>query len=201
VPPQYLILRAVAAPSLFFNFNLDGLATAYLGGAHLVLEPHGCVDREWTESSHYRMLLGWAIDVELPHLRPKLLPGPESTSITQTAPYVRARSWLRKAPAVVLIGYSFGRGGGGLDDTESFEYVLEHLTATECPVLVVSPNPFELAGVIEERLRAHRVLPVSLYWNVFAKAISRLAVSRDVWASVDLKSIERAYLEALALAA
>jgi hypothetical protein len=199
VPAQYRLLRSVAAPSLFFSFNLDGLARAYLGDTHLVLEPHGSVDREWTESRNYNQLLEWVLDVELPHLRPKLLPGPEPNSISSTRPYVGARRWLRQARGVVLIGYSFGKGSRGRDDSESFEYMVEHLTACCGPVLVVAPDPFELAAAVEERVRAKRVLPVPLYWNVFSKVMSLPPVAGRMVRRANTIVIERLYLEALQL--
>jgi hypothetical protein len=205
IPAQYQFLRSVGAPSLFFSFNLDGLAKACLGDVHVVLEPHGTVDREWTEAPDFDTLLEWALDIELPHLRPKLLPGPEPTSITGSVPYLRARNWIRRAPSVSLIGYSFGKNDRGHDDEESFEYVIEHVTATSCVLFVVSPDPFELAALIEERLRSKRVLPVALYWDVFTKAaasLARLGRGRSGWLYPDsLRALERSYHEGLELAA
>jgi len=203
VPPQYQILRCVGAPSLFFSFNLDGLAKAYLGDIHVVLEPHGAVDREWTDSPHFKDFLRWTLDIELPHLHPKLLPGPEPASITETTPYLRARSWLRQAPSATLIGYSFGKNRSGRDDAESFEYVIEHLRATSCVVFVVGPDPLELAALIEERLHAKRVFPVSLYWDVFTQAAASLTRSgqcHSAWLCPNnLRALEHSYLRALEL--
>jgi hypothetical protein len=106
------------------------------------------------------------------------LPGPEPSTITSTPPYLKARRWLRQAPAAILIGYSFGKQTNGLDDAESFEWVTEHLRATNCPVLVVDPKPFELVAALEERIRARRVLPVPVYWDAFATAALRVLGSR-----------------------
>ncbi len=205
IPPQYAFLRDIPAPSSFFSFNLDGLAGAYLSGRHHVIEPHGAIDRELTESPHYWDFLEWATDLEPLRMRRKLLPGPEPSWVADTVPYVRSRERLRATSGVALIGYSFGRHDTGLDDAESFEYVVEHLAATFCPVFVVSPEPFELADRIQERLRFRRVMPVSLYWDLFAVAASAVS-TRDgrphSWlAGRGLSVIERAYLRQLDVAA
>src|SRR5687767_9703706 len=131
IPPQYAFLRDIPAPSTFFSFNLDGLAGTYLSARHHVVEPHGIIDRELTESPNYLDFLEWA-DVEPLRIRPKLLPGPEPSWVADTAPYVSSRRRLRTTAGVALVGYSFGRHGRGLDDAESFEYIVEHLSATPC---------------------------------------------------------------------
>lgn len=211
IPPQYRLLQQVAAPGAFFNFNLDGMGRAFLATRHRVFEPHGVIDREWTEASNFPELLEIALDMQLPHLRPKVLPGPEPLTITGTDPYHRARRWLRQAPAVIILGYSFGkvvgspslkRCGTGLDDAESFEYVAEHLLATPCPVLVVSPDPSELTGLLEERLHSLRVVPVPLYWDRFAKAamsVFRPSVFTAQWGRREdqISELERAYVQEL----
>ena len=204
IPPQYSFLRDTPATSLFFSFNLDGLAGAYLSGRHHVIEPHGTVDREMTDSPHYWDFLEWAVDLEPVQIRRKLLPGPEPSWVADTLPYVRARRRLRGPSGVALIGYSFGRYGSTFDDAESFEYVVEHLDATSCPVFVISPQPFELAERIQERLRFRRVMPIFLYWDVFAAAAARVSSrdgrSRSWLAGRGLPVVERAYLRQLDVA-
>jgi hypothetical protein len=201
IPPQYRFLRDIPAPSSFFSFNLDGLARAYLAGRHRVVEPHGAIDRELTESPRYLDLLEWAVDLEPMHIRRKWLPGPEPSWMADSIPFVTSRQRLRTASGVALIGYSFGRYDKGLDDAESFEYVVEHLEATRCPVFVVSPDPFELAERIQERLRVRRVMPVCLYWDAFTAAAAAVSAPyrrpRSWLCGQGFPALERAYLRQL----
>jgi hypothetical protein len=205
IPLQYLFLREIPGPSSFFSFNLDGLARAYLSGRHSVVEPHGAIDRELTESPLYWDVLEWATDLEPIRLRRKWLPGPEPAWMADTLPYLKSRRSLRIASGVALIGYSFGRHAKGLDDAESFEYVAEHLEANSCPVFVVSPDPFELAERIQERLSFRRVMPLALYWDAFTAAtvlVSNAERRPRSWLSGQgLAVLERAYLRQLDLAA
>jgi hypothetical protein len=173
-PPQYSLLQKVARPAVFFTFNLDGLAKWYLHRQHRVLEPHGTVDRLWTESPEFEELLEFSLDVRLPSAAAKLLPGPEPTQITSTRPYLEARTYLRATPAVVILGYSFGRFRGKMDDSESFEYLLDALAKRQCPVFVVDPDPDLLASAIEDRVRCRRVVPVALRWDDFSSALTTL---------------------------
>jgi hypothetical protein len=168
---QYSVLQKVAGPAVFFTFNLDGLARWYLRHEHFVFEPHGTVDRLWTESLEFEELLECSLDVRLPSVAPKLLPGPELSQITSTRPYVEARTYLRTAPAVVILGYSFGTFRGKMDDSESFEYLLDALAKRQCPIFVVDPNADSLASSIEERLRCRRVVPVALRWDDFSATL------------------------------
>ncbi len=170
-PPQYSLLQRVAGPAVFFTFNLDGLARFYLRHRHLVLEPHGTVCRLLTENPEFKELLECSLDVSSPSIAPMLLPGPEPTQITSSRPYVKARTYLRTAPAVVIIGYSFGTFRGKMDDSESFEYLLDALAKRQCPVFVVDPNADSLASYIEERLRCRRVVPVELRWDDFSSTL------------------------------
>jgi hypothetical protein len=170
-PPQYSVLQKVAGPAVFFTFNLDGLARWYLRDEHFVFEPHGTVDRLWTESLEFEELLERSLDVRLPSVAPKLLPGPELSQITSARPYVEARTYLRTAPAVVILGYSFGTFRGKMDDSESFEYLLDAVAKRQCPIFVVDPNADWLASSIEERLRCRRVVSVALRWDDFSSTV------------------------------
>ncbi len=173
-PPQYSLLQRVGAPAVFFSFNLDGLAKTYLHHRHLVLEPHGTVDRLWTESSEFEELLEWSLHFRLPCIAPKLLPGPEPPQITSTRPYLEARAHLRTTPAVVVIGYSFGRFKGKMDDSESFEYLLDALGKRPCPIFVVDPCADLLTSDLEARLHSGRVVPMPLRWDDFSTVVTTL---------------------------
>lgn len=158
VPPQYAVFDAVGRPSTIFSFNLDGLASAYCGNMHHVLEPHGSIDRHWLEASDYEELLEATseYDLVLPHITRKLLPGPEPSGITEHAVYARARGLFRQSRALLLVGYSFGQWQGTFDDAESFEYFVDLLQTYPRPVIVLSPYPEELVDILQQRLRCNR---------------------------------------------
>jgi hypothetical protein len=79
VPPNYAVFDVVGSPATIFSFNLDGLAKRFCGKRHVVLEPHGHIDRRWLEGERYTFLRNLVAyhDIPLHHLTPKLLPSPE----------------------------------------------------------------------------------------------------------------------------
>jgi hypothetical protein len=200
IPPQYSLLRLAGSPSSFFTFNLDGLAKAYLSDLHYVFEPHGTIDRIWVNGPDFTNWLEFSLDIRLPEINRKILPGTEPLSVTNDPQYRKARIHLHRAPAVVLLGYSFGAFGGRMDDSESFEYLVEGLTVNKCPVLVVSLSPLETSGILEDRLH-RRVDAISLRWDALAHAAScMLQCNRHPftrWLGHDqLRTIQRAYFDA-----
>jgi hypothetical protein len=180
VPPQYGVFDVVGKPSTIFSFNLDGLASAYRGRSHQVLEPHGSIDRLWLESPYYGEWLHAtsAYDLILPYLTPKLLPSPEPSAITETAPYVFGRHLFRMCRAIVLIGYSFGRREGGFDDAESFEYFVDLLRTHQRPALVVAPSPDELVDLLQQRVHSRSVYAVPVPWEVLSEIVLSIADER-----------------------
>lgn len=172
-PSQYAVLRR-CAPGVIFSFNVDGLAGFYLRDFHFVFEPHGSVDRFWTRNTEFHERLEWSLDEWLPPVRPKILPGPEPSFITSTRAYLDARPHLRTAPAVIILGYSFGTFRGRMDDIESFEYLIENQSRARSPILVVSPDPEPTVAHIEDRLRCERVRPIVIYWDIFSSVLNAL---------------------------
>jgi hypothetical protein len=172
-PPEYAVLRKCAR-GVIFSFNLDGLAWAYLRDVHLVLEPHGTVDRFWTRDEGFDERLEWSLDIRLPSIRPKILPGPEPSFITGTRAYLDARTHLRSAPAVIILGYSFGTFEGRMDDVESFEYLIDIQSKARSTIFVADPNPEPIAASIADRLKCNRVVPIVLYWDTFSSVLNDL---------------------------
>lgn len=173
VPPQYAVFDVVGSPATLCNFNLDGLASNYCGQRHIVLEMHGRIDTRIFELLDYKELLEAAVvyDTQIPHLTPKLMPQVEPESIVRQPEYERASALLCKAPAVVILGYSFGQRSDGLDDRYSFEYFTAILKRTPRPVFVVSPTPRDLAEMLRDTLTANCVFDVPLRWELFSGAL------------------------------
>jgi len=55
--------------------------------------------------------------------------------------YRRALELFAQSPALVLVGYSFGRWQDTFDDAGSFEYFVDLLRWRPRPVLILSPSP------------------------------------------------------------
>jgi hypothetical protein len=199
VPPQYAVFDVVGRPSTIFSFNLDGLASAYCNGRHKVLEPHGTIDRIWLDAPDYRELLYGtaAYGLQLPHITPKLLPAPEPTRITQGVAYQRAPKLFVQAPALVLVGYSFGRWQDTFDDAESFEYFVDLLRWRPRPTLILSPSPAELADLLQQRLSRRDVYPLAVHWEIFSSALLGIADPQrriaPIWFDRQLNEFNRAY--------
>ena len=172
-PPQYLIFQR-GSPGVYFNFNVDGLASHYLRPRSIVYEPHGSVDRLLTMDLGFSDRLEMSLDVALRPNRSLILPGPEPTSVTRLRSYKEAACYIRRGRDVIILGYSFGTFKGRMDDSESFEYLIDHLARVRSRVFVVSPDPGPIATAIEDRLRTNCVLPVHLYWDVFSTVSTRM---------------------------
>lgn len=137
----------------------------------MVLSPHGTIDPEVMESSAYPELLEGALlyGAPVPRVRSRVLPGPEPTLITSSEPYRYAIELLPRCERVLIIGYSFGRYCGKMDDAESFEFFVDLLTRYPKPVVVADKSPDPLASMIEERIE-RAVVRCEVYWDVFAAA-------------------------------
>ena len=105
--------------------------------------------------------------IRLPHLTPKLMPQVEPENITLQPAYAHAKRLFRYAPAVIILGYSFGQRSDGFDDKHSFEYVASLLRVSPRPVFVVSPTPHDLAGLLRDTLSWRHVFGLALRWEQF----------------------------------
>jgi hypothetical protein len=172
VPPvNYRVFFHVPSPALLFDFNTDGQLSNYCCPPQLVINPHGAIDHAILQRIDPNELLRYAaygVQVTSTWL---WFPGPEPSSITRNVEYVFASRFLRSpGEFVLLIGYSFGRQRSGkIDDAESFEFLREHLKRFRRRVVVLDPNPDQVAGLLEDGLR-QRVHACKIYWNSFAES-------------------------------
>lgn len=203
VPPQYAVFDVVGRPSTIFSFNLDGLASTYGSSKHRVLEPHGTIDRLWLTAPDYGELLfdTAAYGVRLPHITQKLLPGPEPARMTRGSAYQEGRELFVQAPALVLVGYSFGRWKGAFDDKESFEYFVDLLRWRPRPTLVLSPDPAELADSLRQRLSRRDVYPLAVRWEILSSVVlglvGPLGSIAPIWCDRRLRECNEAYCREL----
>lgn len=112
-------------------------------------------------------------ELSIPHLSPKLLPSPEPISILEEPSYAIARKLFTLAPALIIVGYSFGRQHDSFDDLHSFEYLADLLTAQPVPTFVLSPTPDELVETLRDRLSSYNVFGLHVFglplrWELFS---------------------------------
>lgn len=172
-PPHYAVLRKCAR-GVIFSFNLDGLAQTHLSDVHLVLAPHGAVEPSLIQEAGFEARLESSLDIWPPPSRSNILAGPEPSFITGTQAYLDARTHLRRAPAVIILGYSFGTFEGRMDDVESFEYLIDIQSGARSTIFVADPNPEPIAASIADRLKCNRVVPIVLYWDTFSCVLNKL---------------------------
>lgn len=167
--PNYEVFK-LAKPSTIFNFNVDGLASRICKG-HLVLETHGR-----TPGLEALKRVGWSTYasaiLEFPELPPPfvpglILPGPEPASVLERKAYLSAARSLTTADYVAVIGYSFG----SMDDAHTYAFLTSGIPKRHRAILVVSPDPGEVAFRVAESLKSNRVFPLSVYWEPLARAI------------------------------
>ena len=139
-PPQYAVFDRFPA-SVLFNFNNDNLADE-VHCRHLCLRPHGVVDVGLVHSPAVTSTLQWlAISGNFPKSLVYHRPLPEPGDITSRTAYRILASKFQSLQAVVIIGYSFGEQSatGSIDDSESFEMIVDLLRWRPKPVLLVGP--------------------------------------------------------------
>jgi hypothetical protein len=144
VPANYHVFYYVPPPAVLFDFNSDALLPYYCEPPHLVLNPHGVIDRRVLEHPDFEQSLRDAaiFGMPLPTSTWQWLPGPEPTVITRRPEYKMAERYFDvPGEFFLLIGYSFGRQrNGAIDDAESFEFLRELLRRFPRSVVVVDPN-------------------------------------------------------------
>jgi hypothetical protein len=172
-PPNYRIFGYVPPPALLFDFNNDALLANYCEPPHIVLNPHGNIDRRFIEHPEFDLFLRAATHYGflLPNFSHIWLPRPEPIWITRRHQYNLARSYLtQRGQFFLLVGYSFGRQpSGGIDDYESFEFFREILRRFPRRIVVVDPFPDHVAGLFEDALH-QRIYACNLYWNLLTEA-------------------------------
>jgi hypothetical protein len=172
-PPNYRIFGYVPSPALLFDFNNDTLLANYCDPPHIVLNPHGNIDRRFIEHPDFALFFRAATDYGLlpPNFSGIWLPRPEPKWITRRQQYDVARSYLmQRGRFLLLVGYSFGRQpSGSIDDHESFEFFREILKRFPRRIVVVDPFPDHVAGLFEDALH-QRIYACSLYWDCLARA-------------------------------
>ena len=173
IPPvNYSIFGRVPSPAVLFDFNTDGQLSEYCDPPHIVLNPHGRIDRVILQRFELDELLRYAaygIRITSTWL---WLPSPERSSITRNRPYeIAMRCLSSPGECFLVIGYSFGRQpDGSIDDAKSFEFFCESLKRFRRRVIILDPNPDHLAGLLEDALH-QRIYVCKLYWNYLAESV------------------------------
>ena len=170
-PANYRVFDYVPPHTTIFDFNCDGLVGNYCAPRHIVINPHGRIDRIWGHPQSMNLLRAAARGWLLPNSTKLVLPGPEPATVTWMREYKDAALRLSTSGKfIVVIGYSFGRQrNGSIDDAESFEFVCEFLRKYPRRIVVVDPCPEHVAGLFENALR-QRIYACKLYWNHLAEA-------------------------------
>jgi len=187
-PPQYDVFNASQRGTIF-SFNLDGLARAYCSRRHVVLEPHGRIERELLRSPWF--LENWedlaSVDLGVPNLVPKVLLRPEPHRLIESEVYRAAMQLFEDAPRVVFVGYSFSRFQSGRDDDASLYFFGELLRRHPKPVLIVDPAPDEVADLLSHAARRDLAIPLAAKWDLLSAAIL-IAVLESGYARIHHRS-------------
>jgi hypothetical protein len=177
VSHNYLPFR-FAPPSLFMNYNHDGLASNLIGDIHHVIPVHGSVDWWIGAPEALKFIRTASIAYDLAVARDELLLlEPESYFDHGLAR--RLLSMTRCKPEfIAIIGYSFGWTGEHHDDDVSFDCLVDHFRNYTGPVIVVDPHPERLQEILAERLHGTRVIALRAYWNLLAHAFLEALAGR-----------------------
>jgi hypothetical protein len=86
-PANYRVFDYVSSPATIFDFNCDGLLGNYCSLRHIVIKPHGQIDRIWGHPGSLNFLCAAASGYRLPNSTKLILPGPEPANITAMPEY------------------------------------------------------------------------------------------------------------------
>lgn len=187
--PNYEVFQLASPRSILFNLNVDGIGRRYCGQRLRVIEAHGSdraevLHSKWAED----LIISNLYDIELWRFPNGALPiGPEPLGIACTAPYQQAKDLFQTTECVVLIGYSFGRRkDGGIDDHETFGFLVDLLRKYPKPVLVVDKEPTLIAGELQEAASLRTVFAIEAEWNNLAQAILDVSHRRGCYDTLRL---------------
>ncbi len=110
-PANYRIFDFVPPPAVVSDFNTDDLLAKYCEPPHIVLNPHGAIERRIIEHPEFEQFPRAAAEfaIALPNNARIWLPGSEPKTITRRPEYKFAIERMRAAGKYFLpIGYSFG---------------------------------------------------------------------------------------------
>jgi hypothetical protein len=167
-----------APPSLFMNYNHDGLASDLIGGIHPVIAVHGSIEPWIGSPEALEFIRAAGIDYGLAIAPDQLLMlEPESYFDRNLAH--RLLPMARFEPEfIAIIGYSFAWTGQRHDDAVSLDFFVDHYRKFAGPVFVVEPHPERLQVVLAERLHAARVVALPAHWNLLAHAFLEALAGR-----------------------
>lgn len=183
VPPHYAVFDVVGSPATIFSFNLDGLAVRFCGSRHIVVEPHGRIDHWWFEDDdRYQSVLNQVTSNDFipPLLTRKHLPSCEPPAIVETMQYRGARRLISAAPAIVVVGYSFGTFNGVRDDSESWEFFVDMLKRCPVHILILDPDAERLAELLRQAVRSNRVAGMTVRWEQLATVLLKMACPQGI---------------------
>jgi hypothetical protein len=155
---QYEVFDHFAASTLF-NFNNDNLADA-VHHRHYCLYPHHRVPFGLAHSPILnRAIQMLAIPDSIPEAFGYHRPLPEPSDITSDKCYLTLQSNFESMQSVIIIGSTFGYQSAtdSIDDTESFEMIVDLLRWRPKRVLIVDPDPERLYFRIQSAVRRNTV--------------------------------------------
>jgi hypothetical protein len=159
-----------APPSLFMNYNHDGLASDLIGCTHPVIAVHGSIDPWIGAPEAIEFIRTVGIDYGLAIAPDQLLMlEPESyfdhNLARRLLPMVRFRPEF-----IAIIGYSFAWTGQRHNDAVSLDCFVDRYREFPGTVFVVEPQPERLQETLAERLHAADVVALPARWNLLAHA-------------------------------
>ncbi len=168
---QYEVFELFPA-SMIFNFNNDNLSDG-IHHRHCCMYPHRRVNFRLAHSSVLsRGILMSAISDSTCDALDFHRPLPEPSDITSHQCYLNLLTKFESIQSVVIIGYSFGaQGDGSIDDSESFDMIVDLLRWRPKRVLIIDPDPWGLFSRINAVIKENAVSILRCKWNVLADFI------------------------------
>ena len=192
-PVQYRVLSRITPAATVINYNVDRLASTHCRAA-TVIPIHGDVP-DFVGRIPLRSAVRLTQDgVQILSPESYWLPEPETEPalLDRIDPAYRA---LLNVATIVIIGYSFGIGTGVVMDGVSYGALTEYCRGRQVRILVVDPQPRELAGRLAEELLNSMVVPLPVRWNRLCEAILRTEHDKGVGSLLELQQWAREILQ------
>lgn len=184
---------STARPLILFNMNTDGIAKRICKG-HFLIEAHGFIPYNLVHSKFYDQHLDDLLlypDLRTFNIPGLLLPQSEPKDITNRKEYLLVEHWFSKVPCFVVIGYSFGKHKGSIDDLETFEFFRRLLRKYPKQVIIIDPYPEVIAATIQDATHLRQVITISALWNHLSSALIDTALRSHCSNILELKSLKK----------